>query len=86
MNEPVKDARSDGIDLTLMSELPGVVHQAAGMVSVQLAITIQAAYDRLTAYARQDGQALEEVAVEVVERRLKGDDLEAPGRPADTSG
>ncbi|MFI6515304.1 ANTAR domain-containing protein [Spirillospora sp. NPDC050679] len=68
-----------------MSELPGVVHQAAGMVSVQLATTIQAAYGRLAAYARQDGRSLEQVAVQVVERRLKGDDMRAPDRRADTT-
>ncbi|WP_084388532.1 GAF and ANTAR domain-containing protein [Mycolicibacterium brisbanense] len=47
------------------------VHQAAGMVSVQLGIAVLDALVRMRAYAFSHDQALTEVARAVVERRLR---------------
>jgi hypothetical protein len=47
-----------------------VVHQAAGMVAVQLGVSVAQALIRLRAYAFGNGRRLTEVAREVVARRL----------------
>lgn len=47
------------------------VHQAAGMVSVQLDVTADEAYARLRAHAFRHDLTLAEVAAEVVRRRLR---------------
>lgn len=49
----------------------GVVHQATGMVSVQLDTDLGEAFLRLRAHAYLSGLRLSEVAVEVVARRLR---------------
>jgi ANTAR domain len=46
------------------------VHQATGMVSVQLGISMDEAFVRLRAYAFGDGRSLREIARDVVARRL----------------
>ena len=51
-----------------------VVHQAAGMVSAQLEVTIVQALVRLRAYAFGNQRLLAEVAADVVARRLRFDD------------
>lgn len=56
-----------------------VVHQAAGMVAVQLAITVADALVRLRAYAFTDGRPVQEVADDVVARRLRFDSRDDPG-------
>lgn len=60
------------------------VHQATGMISVQLGIGVELALARLRAHAFATGRPLPEVAVEVVARRLRltpdGRDGEAGGR------
>lgn len=56
-----------------------VVHQAAGMVAVQLAITVADALVRLRAYAFTDGRPLQDVADDVVARRLRFDSRDDPG-------
>lgn len=48
-----------------------VVHQATGMLSTQLGSSLPAALARLRAYAYSEGQILEDVARDVVERRLR---------------
>lgn len=48
-----------------------VVHQATGMVSTQLTTSLPAALARLRAYAFSEGKLLEDVARDVVERRLR---------------
>lgn len=53
-----------------------VVHQAAGMVSIQLGISVGDALVRLRAYAFRTGLSLVEIGREVVTRRLRFDDLE----------
>ncbi|WP_306232426.1 GAF and ANTAR domain-containing protein [Agrococcus beijingensis] len=55
-------------------ELRRVVHQATGMLLVQLDLTASEALSRLRAHAFATGASLESVAQEVVARRLKLDD------------
>ena len=55
------------------SDFQHVVHQAAGMVSVQLDGTIAQALIRLRAYAYGNDRPLTEVAQDVVARRLRFD-------------
>ncbi|MDA2806826.1 GAF and ANTAR domain-containing protein [Nocardiopsis suaedae] len=47
------------------------VHQAAGMVSLQLGVTVDEAYSRLRAHAFRHDMTLADVAVEVVRRWLR---------------
>jgi GAF domain-containing protein len=54
-------------------EFQYVVHQAAGMVSVQLQVTVGQALVRLRAYAFGNDQPLADVARDVVGRRLRFD-------------
>ena len=51
-----------------------VVHQASGMVSAQLKVSVGQALVRLRAYAFGNGRPLTEVARDVVERRLHFDE------------
>jgi hypothetical protein len=57
------------------SNLRLVVHQAAGMASVQLGIPVGDALARLRAFAFADGRPLEVVASDVVGRRLRLNDV-----------
>ncbi len=50
-----------------------VVHQASGMVAVQLEITVSQALIRLRAHAFGNGRPLTQVARDVVDRRLRFD-------------
>jgi hypothetical protein len=60
-----------------------VVHQATGMVSVQLGTGLEDAYARLRAYAFAAERTVEAVAGDVVARRLRFDQLDDdPGRTA----
>lgn len=47
------------------------VHQATGMISVQLGVGVDEAFVRLRAHAFAEGRALREVARDVVARRLR---------------
>nr|WP_052478019.1 GAF and ANTAR domain-containing protein [Kibdelosporangium sp. MJ126-NF4]CEL15426.1 hypothetical protein [Kibdelosporangium sp. MJ126-NF4]CTQ92170.1 hypothetical protein [Kibdelosporangium sp. MJ126-NF4] len=49
------------------------IHQATGMVSVQLAVTMEEALVRLRAYSFAAGRPISEVARDVVARRLRMD-------------
>ena len=49
------------------------VHQASGMISVQLGVTIAVALTRLRAYAYANERRLRDVAADVVARRLRFD-------------
>jgi GAF domain-containing protein/ANTAR domain-containing protein len=51
-----------------------VVHQATGMVSVQLGMPVADALARLRAFAGANDRALDEVAADVVARRLRFDE------------
>jgi len=48
-----------------------VVHQATGMILVQLGISAEDAFARLRAYAYAHDRRLSDVARDVVERRLR---------------
>src|SRR5690606_7382538 len=50
-----------------------VIHQASGMVSVQLGVSLAAALARLRAYAYTNDHSLADVAKDVVARRLRFD-------------
>ncbi|BBH65293.1 GAF domain-containing protein [Actinoplanes sp. OR16] len=56
---------------------PPVVHQATGVVKVQLGVNIAEALVQLRAYASATGRPVEDVAREVVQRRLRFDELDA---------
>lgn len=76
-------AQPDTAELAWQREGPfphhAVVHQATGMVLVQLGCGIDAAFARLRAYAYAHDMRLRDVAHDVVERRLRFD----PERLAD---
>ena len=55
------------------------VHQATGMISVQLGVAVEDALARLRAYAFAAGRDLDEVAADVVARRLRFDDRDDDG-------
>ena len=55
------------------------VHQATGMILVQLGVTAEAAFARLRAYAYAHDRRLGDVAREVVGRRLRFDPDPVPG-------
>jgi ANTAR domain/GAF domain len=55
------------------------VHQATGMILVQLGISAQAAFARLRAYAYAHDRRLGDVARDVVERRLRFEPDPPPG-------
>jgi hypothetical protein len=68
-----------------------VVHQAAGMLSVQLGVDPSVALLRLRAYAWSRERPISDVAVDVVARRLRLDDCSdgtalGPGGPSRTAG
>jgi hypothetical protein len=50
------------------------VHQATGMISIQLGVSLAEALLRLRAYAYETGQTVTDIAAEVVSRRLHFDD------------
>ena len=56
--------------LTAGADFHLVVHQASGMVSVQLSVDVDEALVRLRAYAFAEGRTLSEVATSVVRREL----------------
>jgi AmiR/NasT family two-component response regulator len=47
------------------------VHQATGLVLAQLGVSAEAAFARLRAYAYAEDRRLDDVARDVVERRLR---------------
>ena len=55
------------------------VHQATGMISVQLGVSLEEAFVRLRAHAFAGGAALADVAGDVVHRRLRFGSGAAPG-------
>jgi len=56
------------------------VHQASGMISVQLAVPVEEALARLRAYTFASGRELDEVAADVVARRLRFNELDDDDR------
>jgi ANTAR domain len=73
----LQDAEPDGIlapSLESAASYRAEVHQASGMVSIQLKVPVAEAMVRLRAYAFAKGQPVGEVAADVVARRLRFDD------------
>ncbi len=70
------DAQPGFVPAELDTELHAVVHQAAGMVSIQLDISVGEALVRLRAHAFATDRPLTEVAREVIARTLRFDDLD----------
>jgi ANTAR domain len=69
-------------DYRPLNGVPGAqaeVHQATGMISVQLGVSLEEAFVRLRAHAFASGAALGDVAGEVVRRRLRFGSGAAPG-------
>ncbi len=62
------------VELEADADFQYVVHQASGMVSAQLHVSVGQALVRLRAYAFGNGRSLTEVARDVVERRLHFDE------------
>jgi len=62
-----------GDDLAVAAEHQAELFQAQGMVMVQLGVTIDEAMARMRAYAFAEGRPLDEVARDVVGRRLRFD-------------
>ncbi len=63
-------------ELEAGANLRFVVHQASGMVSVQLGITVAEALTTIRAYAFSNDRVLDDVAKDVVTRRVRFDDLD----------
>jgi hypothetical protein len=62
---------SVAVELSTGGDLRFVVHQASGMASVQLGVSVAEALIRIRAYAFGNDQLLEEVAKDIVERRKR---------------
>ncbi|MDJ0342314.1 GAF and ANTAR domain-containing protein [Streptomyces sp. H10-C2] len=80
------------LDSWLRAESPGVlrravVHQATGMISVQLAVPLEEALLRLRAFAYRQDRSIGEAAEDVVARRLRfSHDMAGPHSPGETRG
>lgn len=61
------------------------VHQATGMITIQLGINLAGALLRLRAHAYATGQTVSAIAADVVNRRLYFDDSESGATPQDRS-
>jgi GAF domain-containing protein len=72
-HDPSDRPRPDGSWLEHVGAQHPVVHQATGMVLVQLGVTAAVALVRLRAYAYAHDRRLREVAADVVARRLRFD-------------
>lgn len=75
-----------GVDWAGLVDRRAVVHQAAGMISVQLDVSVGDALLRLRGHAYAHGRSMSEVAADVVARRLRFDHsdegtTEGSGRP-----
>jgi hypothetical protein len=62
------------VEIQSSANLRGVVHQASGMVSVQLDVTVTEALIRLRGHAMSRNRLVEEVAKDVVARRVRFDE------------
>jgi ANTAR domain/GAF domain len=61
------------------------VHQATGMITVQLGVSLTEALLRLRAHAYDSGQSVTDVAADVVSRRLHFDDSTTDSEPTATT-
>ena len=74
--------RHRGVPVGSAADAPGwatssAVHQATGMVMVQMGADAEAAFATLRARAYQEGRSLSEVAADVLDRRIRMTDREA---------
>jgi len=67
-------AAETGAEVVRSVDRRAAVHQATGMISVQLDVSLAAAMSRLRAHAFVAGRSILEVAADVVARRLQFDD------------
>jgi len=72
------DAAPHTVPVQLDTSLHSVVHQAAGMISIQLDVGVAEALVRLRAHAFRTDRPLAEVASDVIDRRLRFDVLDEP--------
>jgi hypothetical protein len=79
----LQDAAPEGVlaeGLEVAVAYRAQIHQASGMVSIQLRIPVTEALVRIRAHAFASGQPVGEVAAEIVARRLRlTDDRQQPG-------
>jgi GAF domain len=68
-----------GLDLEAGANFRFVVHQAAGMVAVQLDVPVEEALVRLRAHAFSSGRLVVDVATDVINRRLRFDRADGDG-------
>lgn len=61
------------------------VHQATGMITIQLGISLAEALLRLRAHAYASGRTVSAIAADVVDRRLRFDDSRPDGEPDTTT-
>lgn len=73
---PVPQVEEVGIEVLQAVDRRAVVHQATGMLSVQLDVTLAVALSRLRAHAYAADRPILDVAADVVARRLAFDDSE----------
>jgi hypothetical protein len=73
LDDAAHTRRSDHISPEQVGPQHPEVHQATGMITVQLGVTATVALIRLRAYAYADGRRLHDVAGDVVARRLRFD-------------
>lgn len=62
-----------GFELDLAGDFRVVVHQAAGMIAVQLGVPVDEALVRLRSHAFGTGRPVSQVAADVTQRRLRFD-------------
>jgi hypothetical protein len=79
---PEDPATEVGSHLVRAVDRRAAVHQATGMISVQLDVTLAVAMARLRAHAYMAGRAIAKVAADIVARRLVFDDSDAGTSPA----
>jgi hypothetical protein len=72
------NAPPGSVPVQLDTALHTVVHQAAGMVSIQLDVTVAESLVRLRAHAFRVDRPLTDVAGDVIDRRLRFDALDEP--------
>jgi len=72
-NRPTPPGTVSGVDLAGLVDRRAVVHQAAGMISVQLDVSVGDALLRLRGHAFAHSRSMSEVATDVVARRLRFD-------------
>lgn len=74
MAAPIRPAENGKVpDTSPLAVFRAEIHQAAGIVSVQLAVSLSAALARLQSYAEEHQRPLGDIAADVVAHRLRFD-------------